>query len=139
MCPSAPIPVWTWSLTEGLSREARPRPEAPSLDPREALDFIAAHDHPAIFHLKDFHGPLHESAAVRRRLRDLYRICLDQQKFVVITSPLRSIPEEVERSFIVIDLPPPDLAELTRSSCARGAEASAQKGSTRSPATKPCT
>ena len=108
--PSAPLPVWTWSLTEGLSREdGTEAATADVLDPREALDFIAAHTEPAIFHLKDFHEPLRDSAGVRRRLRDLYRICLDKQKFIVITSPLRSIPEEVERSFVVIDLPPPDL------------------------------
>src|SRR5271156_5774796 len=71
--PSMPIPVWTWSLTEGLSGDEG-EAEAPSLDPREALDFIAGHEHPAIFHLKDFHEPLHNSAAVRRRLRDLYQI-----------------------------------------------------------------
>jgi len=111
--PSAPIPVWTWSLTEGLAR-ANGKTEAPVLakDPREALDFIAAHNEPSIFHLKDFHEALRDSAGVRRRLRDLYGLCLDKQKFIVITSPLRFIPEEVERSFIVIDLPPPDLPEL---------------------------
>ena len=111
--PSTPLPVWTWSLTEGLSREdGKAEARAQVLDPREVLDFIAAHNEPAIFHLKDFHEALRDSAGVRRRLRDLYRICLDKQKFIVITSPLRFIPEEVERSFVVIDLPPPDLAEL---------------------------
>ncbi|HVN28866.1 MAG TPA: AAA family ATPase [Candidatus Binataceae bacterium] len=111
--PGKSLPLWTWSLTEGLARESS-EDEAPVLakDPREALDFIAAHHEPAIFHLKDFHEPLRDSAAVRRRLRDLYDICLDKQKFIVITSPIRFIPEEVERSFIVIDLPPPDLPEL---------------------------
>ncbi len=108
--PSAPLPVWTWSLTEGLSREDEA--EAPALEPREALDFIAEHTEGGIFHLKDFHEPLRDSAGVRRRLRDLYHLCLDRQKFIVITSPLRFIPEEVERSFVVIDLPPPDLPEL---------------------------
>ncbi len=44
--------------------------------------------------------------------RSLPGICLDKQKFIVITSPLKFIPEEVERSFIVMDLPPPDLPEL---------------------------
>ncbi|HLI79603.1 MAG TPA: AAA family ATPase [Candidatus Binataceae bacterium] len=109
--PSSPLPVWTWSLTEGMTRDdSESKPAA--LDAREALDFIAAHDQPAIFHMKDFHEPLRESPNVRRRLRDLYRICLDKEKFLVITSPLRFIPEEVERSFVVIDLPPPDLMEL---------------------------
>jgi SpoVK/Ycf46/Vps4 family AAA+-type ATPase len=133
--PSAPIPVWTWSLTEGLVREgakadasALAHASALAKDPLEALDFIAAHNEPAIFHLKDFHEPLRESPAVRRRLRDLYDICLDRHKFVVITSPLRFIPEEVERSFIVIDLPPPDLAELLDFVRASGGETSAQNG-----------
>jgi AAA+ superfamily predicted ATPase len=126
--PAKPLPVWTWSLTEGLSREDEAEAEAPALDPREALDFVAAHEHPGIFHLKDFHGPLHESAAVRRRLRDLYRICLDKQKFIVITSPLRSIPEEVERSFVVIDLPPPDMSELVEFLRAEARKISAREG-----------
>jgi AAA+ superfamily predicted ATPase len=126
LCASKPLPVWTWSLTEGLceglssdEREAHARgrhpgkaAEAPAHDPREVLDFIAAHGDPAIFHLKDFHEPLRDSADVRRRLRDLYQICLDRQKFIVITSPLRLIPEEIERSLAVIDLLPPDLTEL---------------------------
>lgn len=119
---SKPLPVWTWSLTEGLSSDERRAQtgghdlanaaEARAQDPREVLDFIATHSDPAIFHLKDFHEPMRDSAGVRRRLRDLYQICLDRQKFIVITSPLRVIPEEIERSLAVIDLLPPDLTEL---------------------------
>ena len=52
--PSEPVPVWTWSLTEGLRREGA-EAEAGAHDPRVALDFIDEHQHPAIFHLKDFH------------------------------------------------------------------------------------
>lgn len=131
MRPSAPLPVWTWSLTEGLSREnGTEEARAHVLDPREVLDFIATHNEPAIFHLKDFHEPLRDSAAVRRRLRDLYRICLDRQKFVVITSPLRFIPEEVERSFVVIDLPPPDLSELLEFLRAQAKQTPAGNGQT---------
>jgi SpoVK/Ycf46/Vps4 family AAA+-type ATPase len=122
LCASKPLPVWTWSLTEGLSSDKQEtqacdhNPDnaagARSYDPREALDFIAEQSDPAIFHLKDFHEPLRDSAGVRRRLRDLYQICLDRQKFIVITSPLRVIPEEIERSLAVVDLLPPDLTEL---------------------------
>ncbi|HYK16984.1 MAG TPA: hypothetical protein VEV37_03130, partial [Bryobacteraceae bacterium] len=65
-----PLPIWTWSLTEGLQRDdvRQPGTEAP----RAALDFIATHTGAAIFHLKDFHEPLRESAEIRRRLRDVY-------------------------------------------------------------------
>ena len=105
------VPVWTWSLTQGMHRDGQPV-EAGTLDARGVLDFIAAHPDPAIFHLKDFHEPLRESAEIRRRLRDIYESCLDQRKFVVITSPVRYIPEEVERSLLFLELRPPDLVEL---------------------------
>ena len=61
----------------------------------------------------DFHEPLRESAEIRRRLRDIYESCRDKRKFVVITSPVRSIPEEIERSLLFIELRTPDLVELT--------------------------
>ncbi|HEY6389749.1 MAG TPA: AAA family ATPase [Bryobacteraceae bacterium] len=103
--------VWTWSLTDGMHRDGRAA-ESGAHAPRAALDFIAACPGPAIFHLKDFHEPLRESPEVRRRLRDLYETCRDQLKFVVVSSPVRSIPEEVERSFMFLELRPPDLVEL---------------------------
>ena len=109
---SAPVPVWTWSLTQGLLGDDGTA-QSGTLEAREALDFIAAHQHAAIFHLKDFHEPLRESPEVRRRLRDLYESCLDQQKFVVISSPVRFVPEEVERDILYVELRPPDLIELS--------------------------
>jgi SpoVK/Ycf46/Vps4 family AAA+-type ATPase len=109
--PSAPLPVLTWSLTKGLLREDG-ETESGTLDPREALDFIADYKDAAIFHLKDFHEPLRESSEVRRRLRDLYETCLDQRKFVVISSSVRFIPEEIERDLLYLELRPPDLVEL---------------------------
>ncbi|HWC96062.1 MAG TPA: hypothetical protein VG456_04920, partial [Candidatus Sulfopaludibacter sp.] len=76
------------------------------------MDFIAAHAGGAIFHLKDFHEPLRESAETRRRLRDIYETCRDQRKYVVISSPVRFIPEEIERSVMFLELLPPDIPEL---------------------------
>ena len=52
---------------------------------------------PAIFHLKDFHEPMRDAPEIRRRLRDLYESCFDRGKFVVISSPVKFIPEELER------------------------------------------
>jgi len=103
--------VWTWSLTDGMHRDGEPAGEGTTA-PRNALDFIAAHRDPAIFHLKDFHEPMRDSAEIRRRLRDLYETCLDQGKFVVITSPVHFIPEEVERNLLYLELRPPDVVEL---------------------------
>jgi len=85
---SKPLPVWTWSLTEGLSRDEREAQtsghgigdaaEIHAQDPREVLDFIAKHGDPAIFHLKDFHEPMRDSASIRRRLRDLHPLLTRQ-------------------------------------------------------------
>ena len=89
--------------------------EAPAVGtttPRDALDFIASHTGAAIFHLKDFHEPLRESAQTRRRLRDLYESCAAHGKFVVISAPVRYIPEELERSVMYLDLRPPDHVEI---------------------------
>src|ERR1051326_4193280 len=89
--------------------------EAPAVGtstPRDALDFIASHTGAAIFHLKDFHEPLRESAQTRRRLRDLYESCAAHGKFVVISAPVRFIPEELERSVMYLDLRPPDHLEM---------------------------
>src|SRR5947207_100723 len=66
----APVPVWTWTLTEGMRLDGQPG-EPGTQDPRQALDFIVTHRGAAIFHLKDFHEPLRDSPEVRRRLRDV--------------------------------------------------------------------
>jgi SpoVK/Ycf46/Vps4 family AAA+-type ATPase len=104
------LPVWTWTLTEGLRRDGESA--AGTEDPRRALDYLASHADAGIFHLRDFHEPLRQSAEARRRLRDVYESCLDRGKFVVISSPVRAIPEEIERSILFLDLRPPDLVEL---------------------------
>jgi SpoVK/Ycf46/Vps4 family AAA+-type ATPase len=111
MNTAAPIPVWSWSLTEEMHRDGEAN-AAGTKDARDALDFIAAHNGSAIFHLKDFHEPLRDSSQTRRRLRDLYENCFGQGKFIVITSPVRYIPEEIERSIMYLELRPPDQVEL---------------------------
>ncbi len=107
-----PVPVFIWSLTEGLHRDGEPA-ESPARGAREALDAIAAHQGPGLFLLLDFHEPLRESPEIRRRLRDLYEACLDRGKFVIVSSPVRYVPEELERAVAYVELAVPDLPELT--------------------------
>ena len=108
---SGGVPVWTWSLTEGMRRDGGPA-EAGTEDPRKALDFIVEHGGRAMFHLQDFHEPLRESPEIRRRLRDVYAAALDRHKFVAISSPVREVPQEIERNLLFIELRPPALVEL---------------------------
>ena len=106
-----PLPLWTWSITDGM-RCGGGRVENVAATARGALDFILAYPEQAIFHLKDFHEPLRESAEVRRRLRDVYEHCREREQYVVITSPVRYLPEEIERSVLFLELRPPDQVEL---------------------------
>jgi len=103
-------PVWSWSLTLGLiSPDGR---AVEKFGPLAVLDFIASCSEPGIFQLKDFHQFMQEDAQIRRRLRDLYEVCVDSGKFLVITSPLRAIPEELSRQMALVELQVPDIEEL---------------------------
>src|ERR1700722_20764245 len=104
------LPVSTWSLTEGMRAE-NGAPVEGTESPRGVLNYIIQAG-PGIFHLKDFNEPLRESSEIRRRLRDVYESCLDQHKFVVISSPVRFVPEEGERSILFLELRTPDVIEL---------------------------
>jgi SpoVK/Ycf46/Vps4 family AAA+-type ATPase len=106
-----PAPLFLWSLTEGLRRDGDAG-AGQELDARAVLDAIASAAGPGIWLLKDFHEPMRESAHVRRRLRDLYERCLDQGKLIVVCSPVKYIPEEIERAIAYVELAVPDLAEL---------------------------
>lgn len=108
-CFTPPAAYWSWSMTEGMKGPSQPGKD--TFDPRAALDFIAGCPGPAIFHLKDFHRPMHEPVVVRR-LRDLYELCLGQNKFIVISSPVRHIPDELNRNLVYIELNVPDFIEL---------------------------
>jgi SpoVK/Ycf46/Vps4 family AAA+-type ATPase len=107
-----PVPYWSWSLTEGLVCADGTKAGPDTTDPRKALDFIAEFQGPAVFHLKDFHEALRGSAGVVRRLRDLYQLCGEQGQFVVISSPIRHIPEEISRNIVYIELNVPDFSEI---------------------------
>ncbi|MCC7235071.1 MAG: AAA family ATPase [Bryobacterales bacterium] len=107
----SPVPVWSWSLTRGLWR-AGAAAEAGTGTAESVLEFIAAHEGPGIFQLRDFHEPMRESAAVRRWLRDLYELCRDRGKYIVVTSPVRAVPAELDRAVLYMELRPPDLTEI---------------------------
>ena len=107
----APVPYWSWSMTEGMQSLDGVKSESDTTNPRAALDFIANYPGPALFHLKDFHEALREAVVVRR-LRDLYTLCPGANKFVVISSPIRFIPEEISRNIVFIELNVPDFNEI---------------------------
>ncbi len=107
-----PVPVFSWASTGGLVHPDGTSASAISLDAHGILEYIAEHKGPALFQLKDFHEFMRTDASIRRRLRDLYATCMDTGRFVVITSPIREIPEELSRQIAFIELLPPALDEM---------------------------
>ena len=105
-----PVPVWSWTSTRGLAG-AGEAAAGKLLDAEAVLEFISSCQGPAIFQLCDFH-PFMGSAEIRRRLRDLYAACLDTRKFAVITSPVRTLPEELGHQIAYFELHHPDLEEM---------------------------
>jgi SpoVK/Ycf46/Vps4 family AAA+-type ATPase len=109
---SAKVPVWSWTSTRGLLGPEEGRKPGKALDSAGILDFIADFKGHAIFQLCDFHEFLGSSPDIRRRLRDLYESCLDTGKFIVITSPMRTLPEELSHQIAFMELHHPDLEEM---------------------------
>ena len=104
------VPVYVWTVTDGLRGPDGAAVPA-TTEPRAALDNILSHQGAALFVLRDFHDALH-SEDVRRRLRDIYTSCLDSGKFLIITSPVAYVPDELNRDLALIELPLPDLEEM---------------------------
>ncbi len=105
------LPYWSWSLTEGMVCSDGTKSDHDTTTPRAALDFIADYKGGAVFHMKDFHDALREAVVVRR-IRDLYESCVGKNKFLVISSPIRFIPEEISRNIVFFELTIPDFNEV---------------------------
>ncbi len=106
------VPFWSWTSTRGLAGQDQNAAAGKPLDAGAVIDFIVTHKGPAIFQLCDFHEAFEGAAGIRRKLRDLYELCLDTGKFVVITSPVRALPEELTHQMAYIELHHPDLEEM---------------------------
>jgi len=109
--PGGRRPVYVWRITEGLTCDGRAIP-LESTGARAVLDWIIAHRDPAVVILCDLHEQMRDSAEVRRRLRDLYHACLNTDKYTVVCSPVRFVPEEIRREIIFLRLSLPDPVEL---------------------------
>jgi hypothetical protein len=105
------IHLFSWSSTDGLQENGITL-EAELLNPYKLLDFVLHHAGPALFLLKDFHDYLRSVPEIRRRLRDIYYACLERNIFLTIVSPVKFIPEEINREVLFLTLPIPDIGEL---------------------------
>ncbi len=102
--------LWTWSVGEGLAG-----PEGLVLEdtaePERALEEVDGLTGPGIVVLKDLH-PYIERPAIVRRLRDLRARLQALGWTLVFLSPTATVPAELEKEIVVLDLPLPGLKEV---------------------------
>lgn len=106
--------VVTWSCTRGL--EPAPGGDSPDdyRDPVAAIEKIARDREPGYYVFKDLSVFL-DDKRVERALRDAYQALIghpDMRLFVL--SPVGDIPEMLYRDMLAVDLPLPDIDQLTR-------------------------
>jgi ATP-dependent 26S proteasome regulatory subunit len=112
-----PRSVWTWSLTEGL-RQPDGSIRGGVDDPAAALKLVQQIDQPAVVIFRDLHVALtpHRpgSAMVIRRLRDVAAEFRTGRvpRLLVLVSPVREIPVEVEKDVTIVDFPLPTEVEI---------------------------
>ena len=108
--------LFEWSVTDGLRKVTGQREgyvEAPQRkrDAMAALNDILQSDVQGIYVLKDFHRYL-DAPEVVRQLRDLATSLRRTHKSIIILSPKLDIPQELDKSVTIVDLPLPTYAEL---------------------------
>lgn len=114
--------VWTW--TEGFLTGPDERgKDAPSgtKDPLKALKFVEDHKEPSVFIMRDMHvffGWDNRPCDVNviRKLRDISPILRQNPapKTIIITSPVTSIPVELQKEISILDFPLPDFNHIHR-------------------------
>ena len=111
--------TFVWSVTQGLV-EKNPQTEGPSnlhssrtASPEMAIDEAIKCKDDAIFVFKDLH-PFFGNAQVNRALRDAVAAFKSAKKSLVLISPVKDIPIELEKDVVLIDFALPNMEELNR-------------------------
>jgi len=80
-------------------------------DPLTALEQVEKADGEQLFVLRDFHE-CWGNAQVKRKLRSVAQRLKYTKKSIVVTTPTRSLPDELKDETVVVELPPPDVSDL---------------------------
>lgn len=100
------IPLFVWTITEGLKRIGLTNPIYDTHHPIKALNNLAAIKNEGIYLFKDLHRYLGEAEVVRK-LQDLSRSFAQDRRAIVLSSPHIDLPPELEKlaAFLRLDLP----------------------------------
>ena len=104
------MPLYEWAVTTGLAR-AGGAAIYNTHEPAQALASISTITGEGLFVLKDFHKYLEQDVIVRK-LRDLTQEFRRARRAIIITSPVVTIPVELEKDTVRFALGLPGEAEL---------------------------
>lgn len=111
--------TFVWSVTQGLIERNSKAEDRGHLhnnrtaSPEMAIDEAIKCKDDAIFVFKDLH-PFFGNAQVNRALRDAVSAFKHTKKSLILLSPVKDVPIELEKDVVVIDFALPDMAELNR-------------------------
>jgi ATP-dependent 26S proteasome regulatory subunit len=117
-CAELNLPVFQWSIADGLSRcgsntaaHEQPVVIGNTREPQQALAHLETMNIEAVFLLKDFHRHLDDPVVVRR-LRDVAQDFCSHRRSLIITAPAITFPPELEGLVEYLPLPLPDVKRL---------------------------
>ena len=105
------LPVWEWTVTQGLLRAPGERPHLSTAPVSAALGHIRGLMGQAIYLLKDFAGHLADPV-VRREFRDTVAALGERNSTIVITGVGHEFPQDVAAEVVHYALNPPSRDEL---------------------------
>ncbi|MBM3836036.1 MAG: AAA family ATPase [Verrucomicrobia bacterium] len=112
VCERAKRACISWDVADGFQAVATSGSSVPSArDAKTALEQIDKAEGETVFVLKDFHE-CWKNFELKRKLRNVVQRIKFSKKSIIVTSPVRSIPEELKDEGVVVELLPPDASEL---------------------------
>jgi len=81
-------------------------------DPLSALAAVENMEDDSVFVFLDFHQCWQGQPRVVRKLRNLAREFKFARKTIIVTTPVWQIPQELKDEAVVLEMPPPDMAEI---------------------------
>jgi hypothetical protein len=93
-CAEARLPLFSWSVTDGIRRDGAPSPIYETEDPAKALAHIEAAGKPAVYAFKDL-APYLTDARLVRRVREVAQTPEFSRSTLVLSGPSIELPAEL--------------------------------------------
>ena len=93
-CGKLGLPLFTWTVTDGIRRKGAESPVYETADPAKALGHIEAAGIPAVYAFCDL-MPYLSDARLVRRLRDVAQVADGQRATIVVAGPSIALPAEL--------------------------------------------